>query len=85
MISAAAFLLAAGMANAQLASKESTKITPSKPVMTSKVTTPHKSATVTAASGTPSASVQKQTTASTTIKRKHHYKKGDSLKKTVNK
>ena len=82
MITAAAFLLVAGMANAQLASKATAKTTP-QPVMASKTSTPHRTGTVAAAPGTPSASTQKQSTASATIKRKHHTKK--ALKKTVNK
>ena len=85
MITAAAFLLVAGMANAQ--TKETVKTT-SKPAMTTRTSTPatHKTGTVTAAPSTPSsATTQKQSTTGTTIKRKHHTKKGTALKKTVNK
>jgi hypothetical protein len=83
MITAAAFLLVTGMANAQLATKETVK-TP-KPMMTSKTSTPHRTGTVSAAQSTPSAPTRKQSTASATIKRKHHTKKANALKKTVNK
>jgi hypothetical protein len=86
MITAAAFLLVAGMANAQAPTKETVKNTTKPAMTTSRTSTPHKAATVSAApSGTPSASTQKQSTASTTIKRKHHTKKANALKKTVNK
>lgn len=90
MITAAAFLLVAGMANAQAPTKETAKTTTSRPVLTGKTSTPHKAATVSAApSGTPATSThtstQKQSTASATIKRKHHTKKANALKKTVNK
>lgn len=85
MITAAAFLLIAGMANAQLASKTPSKSPSSRSAMTAKTSTPvvHKTASVTTAPSTPAPAAAQ--TSGTTIKRKHHYKKGNSLKKTASK
>lgn len=87
MITAATFLLIAGMADAQLAGKTPSKAVSQKSPMIAKTSAPavHKTATVTTTSGIPATSGTTKVSGTTIIKRKHHYKKGNSLKKTTGK
>jgi hypothetical protein len=85
IFSAAVFLLVAGVANAQMASKQPVKTDHSMSKMTMKPAAHATSGNSSAKTATTTTTTQKKTTTGMALKRKHHYKKGNSPKKTESK
>lgn len=83
MIAAAALILAAGITNAQVASKQPVKATAAKEIVHTKKNTAVDKPANSTASVTPTA--KKASTPNMMIKRKHHHKSNKAAKKTVTK